>query len=492
MNAEFWAFLSAPTKELILKMKGKRTRMNELMRLYLEHIPYVQTDLIAGPHGSYPCREWLLSLSKDVSLHCAHCRHKEKCEFECLEIYMKALGEFCELCSAECKKTCMQVQNKRLAKWIKSPPQHPDQVHNMATYKCSIKFHDDIRQLRGGVFLIVEIPPLNRLDDTEGFTRNTLENMITKWANISLREMSNRDIIELALTFVSLSFLFIWDLYHDTRFMNKGVPAGKQDDHYSRDSANVLYAFVASQQGIPADQIEETINSNINPEEVVIGPQSKYPQEFKLTWENTKQLFKAINNLYDSDFLPSLTIDEIHKTYRELIIDQVDRSILRSTSAGLDGSLRKGRTYTRYINYRAYLRLAALTVALSRVRFRHKLPTLFRDNNLQRLKMALELKEPNPTRRSSHSKRALIRKESSGSEMSLKSACKHLKLNYSTIQADIDDYKKYNPCLDEIALLHLKDADSNYGLSRSLVSYSSEEDLKIWQERVTSLFGKDI
>ncbi len=488
MRNDFITFICQPTKNLILELKRRKTRLRQLIQLYLSQAPRLEANLILGGRLGYPCDDWLPSMLDTKELRCNHCQYKNDCDLQCLQMYISSLESFCNLCSQSEKKRCKQTQINRITSVLLGETNRLDVAPREDVYMCSIRLDEGSGQYRGGNFWLVRIPRYFRLPQADGFGESNFKSTVDKWANISTKEMSDRQVRELALTFLSLTLIMLWDLFHDTLFLNKGFSEGPYDDKASRDSQNNLFQFLAIRDGMSPEEAEGIINSNLNPQELLVGPGLATSHKYAVTWADAQRIIKSITDLYDSEYLPSVSKENLRQADKRIIKKQIDKLVFRSTSAGITDPHKFGSTFNRYVQYRAYTRLAALAEAVSTVHFRHRVPILFRDNNLLNLKKALNGHNTKNYQRNFGSKRSLAKVDMPKGGISLKAACSLVGLKYTTVHSNIDSFKKLSPRYITMIKKSSRDISREHDINRQVVIQSSPDELIRWRDNVKSEF----
>lgn len=489
MDHDFFSFITQPTKDLILALKRKQLRLKELVTLYLSNAPHVSVHLSIGGRSVPPCSDWVSTILASRELRCNHCLHQDSCQLQCKNFYSEALKSFCCVCSASMKNVCTESQMRRIQSVLEGKTSVYSIPPSEDIYKCCLSFDENTDLYREGAFLMLPIPKYFYASQASDMSEDSFKRVIDKWAMIQTRSMSRRQVRELALIFISVNYMMLWDVFHETVFLNKGFRAGKYDDKASRDSVNNLFRFIATRDGMSVEQVEETINHDLNPEEVLVGPGMSTTHDNAVSWNEAKSIIKAIMDLYDSDYLPTVPYKNMNKISRRVIREQIDRRIFRSTSAGIVDLNQDDPTLVRYVQYRAYIRLAALTDAISRVHFRHKVPLLFRNDNLFKLRNALD-GNPQNTRKGPRSKRSIVPAKSPKGYVTLKSACNAISLNYTTVQSNLDTFKELSPRYMAMQRKSTQNISRDYDINRKVVIQSTPDELKRWQEAVLAKYIK--
>lgn len=448
-------------EKVLAHIKRNYRRAELLLLRYLDDLPQIDVRVSSRGISPHQCNDWLFELAHVVKQRCGLCVHKDDCEHQCLGKLMEVLPVFCDTCTITDKARCRNAR-LRVIDGVRTGQQpHREPYSGLQVYDCRIAFAKAKSPLREGSILVLPVPLSSRPDESVTSSLLKAEEYMHLWIKrYTSEDMRGPEASRIIFTIIAMTHMFINDLNNDTTYMNMGYLKSEEDDIEDHESSNVVLAYRAKQDGMDANDIEEMLDNNENPDELLLGVDAtKLRSSWVLDPEVTGILIRSIWDIYTNPLLPEIRVENIDRKIKNKLDRLCRNHFLRKSNVTTTelGAKMGTRIDGKYLHYRIFLMLAALIGAARGTRFTHKIPKVFQKDNLIRLKKALD----------------------GGSN--LKDACDLIGDNSANVIQVIDSNKYAHPRFAKLEPMIGKDK------TQSLLTLSTDIDLQVWCSRVNQL-----
>ena len=477
-----FSFLEKEPKKVIISIKRNIKNVDRLIERYLIKLPSFNAKChYKNNSPELPCDYWLSNLIGNIVYHCKHCVNKDDCDYEeCYENYKSFVDFFCNKCTDKRNiKYCGPQIQRILKNSLKKKEITRLEEKAIVYYTCSCRFEtesnsNEKRYSQFRLFNVELRTPEAKTPSEVIRIQETFKKNLKKFITLFLSEnIPDNKIYEIALSIIALHYLFFYDFISKTIFMTTPQKKGGKIIDSDFEDSNVVLNYIMHRNGCSEDEINKVLNQNINPDELIIN-KTKLPVTIPTMNSDEIDIFiNKLLNLYNFPPLENVSLNEIKDNWESYITRHINSGKFRITNVILNGneSKRDPALLPNYIKYRINIKLLGLIESIKKTRFSNKIPIIFKNDNLMKLCRSLKNQDVPFDK-----------------EPILKSACKEIKLSYTTVYMGLDDKLKYHPSYEDIMkAIEPKGEKIHYRKLAQILIISSEEDLKNWKQNVEKL-----
>lgn len=482
------SFLTNTEKKIIIKLKY--TNVSTWIRNYLETLPQYETKLLVNNNQpEMPCEYWITDLLNNVDEHCKHCtsykngrdfsNSKTTCS-ECLQNYRSFIEYFCNHCTKKTNsRKCTKTVSGLIKKKLKSNFNKYLEPKASMLFSIYTKFTPDKNDMKYFNFDLFKVTlKFTEAETTENIINQKinfekkLKAFISRWIEVP-EQISPKKIFEIAFHIIAIHYLFLNDILNRTTLSNSPKSALNIFINDDYENANLLAAYLMILENYKNTEIESIISQNINEDQIVNLQPINNNIIPKFNKKQILFLIKKINEIYSYPVLEKVKLSDLPKEQINIIRKQIKNGRLSPTKVKITNNAAQidNALDTRYVAYIILVKFLCFIESIKRTRFTNKLPTLFRDDNLIKLR------------------NQMISDELDKKNLTMKQACKNLGLNYKTTHMALDSKLIYHPKYRELR----KKPDypdpvyNNYNKFTWVFENSSIEDLEEWIKNVRKL-----
>jgi hypothetical protein len=464
-------FLKEDTKKIIMSFKRNRKKVDHLLDRYLAVAPsFMAKCLDSNRSPEFPCHFWINNHLRNISFFCKQCLEKDNCDFEeCFKKYQLLIEFFCKKCKREDKIYCNSQTLRMIKESLKKKEIDKLLEKAIMYFMCSCVFKKESCDKEGyfSDIRLFDIEFRNKAAQTATEVMHFFKNIEDKLKELIrvfiTEDIPKNKIYDIAFNIIGLHYLFIADFINKTVFMKTPKTTDEKIISNDNENINVLLYHYLERNGYSEDEIYVKLNEEINTNEIIFRKPQMTANTAILNTEDIQIFISRLIDLYNFPLLENVSLKEILSQWSSQISELLDLGYFHSTNVKSVGNntIKDTNLSSEFIKYKVYLGLLGLMESIKKTGFSNKIPKIFQEDNLQKLRKHLKV---NPV---------------------FKKACKALGLSDSTTHTALDSKLKKHPSYEEILKrLELEDYGTSYKKITNFLLYSTEEDIEEWKRLV--------